>query len=210
MKRLTILVVMIALAISAKAKAVSVTAEEKVAAKEWFESQFTQAAPPFSFIYDGKPSAELLKTWKCGKDTKILDENRTRHTLTCTDPKTGLEVRCVVVQYNDFPTVEWTLYFKNTGKMDTPILKDIQALDLHLTRDETGEFLLHHSPGATSEATDYAPLQSVLAAGKSMRFAPGGGRPANGAWPYYNLEFDGGGGDRCCRLAGPVGIAVYT
>ncbi|MBN2291831.1 MAG: alpha-galactosidase, partial [Pirellulales bacterium] len=66
-------------------------------------------------------------------------------------------------------------------------------LDLKITRGEKGEFLLHHSPGATSTAMDYAPTQTSLAANKNLRFAPNGGRPANGAWPYYNLEFDGGG-----------------
>ncbi len=193
MKRLTTLAILIALAVPTLARAVSVSPEEKTAAKQWFEAQFGQAAPPFSFVYGGKPSATLLKTWKCEKDTKTLDGNRTQDTLTWTDPKTGLEVRCAAVIYNDFPTVEWTLYFKNTGKADTPILKNIQALDLRLTRGEKGEFLLHHSPGATSTAMDYAPVQTSLTANKSLRFAPRGGRPVDGAWPYYNLEFDDGG-----------------
>ena len=50
--------------------------------------------PFFSFTYDGKPSAELLKTWKLDRATRKLDDKRTEHTLTYTDPKTGL-VRAV-------------------------------------------------------------------------------------------------------------------
>ncbi|MBN2296534.1 MAG: hypothetical protein JXM70_29165, partial [Pirellulales bacterium] len=130
MKRLTTLAVLIAMIAPTIARAVSVTAEEKVDAKQWFEAQFTHPSPPFSFFYDGKSSAELLKTWKCENTEKKLDDNRTQHTLTWTDTKTGLEVRCVAVKYNDFPIVEWTIYFKNTGNVDTPIIKDIQALDL--------------------------------------------------------------------------------
>ena len=45
------------------------------------------------------------------------------------DPSTGLQVRCVGVEYNDFPTVEWVVHFKNTGATDTPILSDIQAVE---------------------------------------------------------------------------------
>lgn len=193
MKRLTIIATLLALTVPSLALAVSVTAEEKADATRWYESHFDQALPPFSFIYDGKPSAELMKDWKCEKATKKLDENRTEQTLTFTDPKTGLEVRCAAIEYHDFPTVEWTVYFKNTGKEDTPIIKDIQAIDLQVTRAEDKEFCLHHGLGAPTLPTDYAPAETVLAAGENHHFAPGGGRPTNGAWPYYNLEFDGGG-----------------
>ena len=51
-----------------------------------------------------------------------------------TDPDTGLQVRWEGVEYPQFKTVEWTLYFKNTGRPDTPILADIQALDTHFQR----------------------------------------------------------------------------
>ena len=73
------------------------------------------AGPPFSFVYDGRPSSELLKDWKLERTSKPLDEQRTQRTLTYTDPKTGLVVRVVGVEYRDFPTVEWTVYFKNPG-----------------------------------------------------------------------------------------------
>ena len=156
-------------------------------------SIFTQDILPFSFIYDGKPSGELLKDWKCEKVTKKLDENRIEHAITYTDPKTGLEVHCVAIEYQDFPTVEWTIYFKNTGKEDTPILKNIQAIDLKIARRSDKEFLLHHGPGSTCVASDYMAVETILAANESCCFAPIGGRPTSGAWPYYNLEFDGGG-----------------
>ena len=69
----------------------------------------TQA--PFSFKYDGRPSAEFLDQWKLEREAKKLDEQRVQHTVTWTDPRTGLRVRCVGVEYLDYPTVEWTLYF---------------------------------------------------------------------------------------------------
>ena len=98
-------------------------------------------------------------------------------------------LRCVVVQYHDFPCVEWTLHFQNAGQADTPILEDIQALDITLKRQGDDEFLLHHCAGASSIKSDYAPLETPLAPQASMRFAPTGGRPANGTWPYFNLQW---------------------
>jgi hypothetical protein len=54
--------------------------------------------PPFSFVYDGKPSAELLKAWGVKRETRKLNEKCTEHALIYADPKTGLEVRCVAVE----------------------------------------------------------------------------------------------------------------
>jgi hypothetical protein len=39
--------------------------------------------------------------------------------------KTGIEVRCVAVEYSDYSAVDWTVYFKNTGTKNTSILKDL-------------------------------------------------------------------------------------
>ena len=89
---------------------------------------------PFSFVYDGKPSTEFLKTWKRNDTTEILADGRIRRVLVFTDPKTGLEVTCTATEFTEFPTCEWTLAFKNTGTADTPILENIQAADLSVTR----------------------------------------------------------------------------
>ena len=42
--------------------------------------------PPFSFVYDGKASAELLKEWPCERTSRKLDEQRTERTSVWTDP----------------------------------------------------------------------------------------------------------------------------
>jgi alpha-galactosidase len=150
----------------------------------------------FSFIYDGKPSAELLKTWELKRSSQKLDDHRTRHTLTYTDPKTKLELRCVGVEYNDYPTVEWTLYFKNAGNKDTPILSDIQALDIQIERpagasSEQTEFRLHHAVGSPCLPKDYQPLLTTLGPGVDKRIGGAGGRPTCSDMSYFNLEWPG-------------------
>lgn len=99
------------------------------------DSLFT-TEPPFSFTYGGQLSTELLKTWVRKCNTRLRD-SRTEHTLNYTSPKGGLVVRCVAIEYNDFPVVEWTLCFKNAGSADTPIIKNIQALDIKWERGAT-------------------------------------------------------------------------
>jgi alpha-galactosidase len=149
------------------------------------------AAPPFSFTYDGRPSAELLDGWTLRRASRPLDSARVEHTLTWKDPQTQLAVRCVGIEYRDFPTVEWTVHFKNEGPRDSPPLADVRALD---TRFERGrEFTLHHHQGTFVRADDFMPLTTVLTAGQPLRFAPPGGRPLGQVFPYFNLEAQGGG-----------------
>ncbi|MEN6338101.1 MAG: alpha-galactosidase, partial [Phycisphaerales bacterium] len=149
--------------------------------------------PPFSFVCGGKPSSDLLKTWKVSRDIRQLDSQRTQHTLTYADPSTGLQVRCVLVMYGDFPTVEWTLYFKNTGSADTPIIEKIQALDIRIDRSGEREFLLHHNVGSPANGNDYGPLETPLGPGVRKHLGGSGGRPTNTDWSYFNLEWGGEG-----------------
>ena len=152
------------------------------------------AEPPFSFTYEGRPSAECLKSWDLKRSARPLDAERTEHTLIWTEPKTGLVLRCVAVEYRDFPVVEWTLYFKNTGGADTPILENIQALDMQLDRGASGQFLLHHNVGSPADGNDYRPLETALKPGSTKRIGCVGGRPTNSDWSYFNLETSGSEG----------------
>jgi hypothetical protein len=67
---------------------------------KWVKEHFLNADPklPFSFLYDGQASSELLNSWKKKAESTILDSNRTQYTHLWTDNKTGLEVRCVSVE----------------------------------------------------------------------------------------------------------------
>jgi alpha-galactosidase len=136
----------------------------------------------------------LLQTWKCERASRQLDSQRKEHTLTYTDPQTGLVLRCVGVEYLDFPTVEWTLYFKNTGDKDTPILEGIQALDTRFERNCENEYVLHHSVGSRVQPNDYQPLETVLAPKATARFAGAGGRPTGNDLSYFNVETPSQGG----------------
>jgi alpha-galactosidase len=182
------------------ARAVALNSEELAQSHKWAVENFageskTPVAPFFSFTYDGKPSAELLKTWELKRASRKLDENRTEYTLTYSDPKTGLVLRCVGVEYRDYPCVEWTLFFKNTSDKETPILADIQAIDFQVERrtrsaPDQGEFLLHHHAGSQSVPSDYQPLETILGPGAEKRVGAIGGRSTGGDFSYFNLELN--------------------
>ncbi len=182
--------------LSMAAWAATPTAEEKEEAREWFSARFrddAEAVQPFSFVYGGEPSTDLLKKWKFEAKSRVLDSERTERALIRTDKRTGLVLRCVAIQYDDFPVVEWTVYFKNDGSADTPILENIQALDMQLENSGGGEFLLHHNRGSVASKGDYEPFETILKPGTSKRLSAAGGRATNENWSYFNLEFPDGG-----------------
>jgi alpha-galactosidase len=147
------------------------------------------AEPPFSFVYGGKTSDELLSTWQFKESTKRLDASRTERTQVYSDPQTGLVVRCVLLEYEDFPTVEWTLHFKNTGGRNTPVLSDIFPLDTRFRGREGAECLLHHSVGSPCQPNDYQPLETTLGPGDRMQVTAACGRPTSSDLPCFNIEW---------------------
>ncbi len=160
------------------------------------------SGPFFSFQYGGRASSEFLADWPVERSRREMDGQRTEHTITYTDPETGLVVRCVGVAYRDFPTVEWTLFFKNTGSEDTPILSAIQAMDAGLPQANGGNVVLHHHKGDNCVADSYAPLTDPLPPGADLRIANTGGRPTQTAFPYFNLDWGGEGAIMAVSWAG--------
>ena len=159
----------------------------------WVKQRLLEKQPPISFVYDGQTSADLLAKWPKTTATKKLDNGRTQRTWVWTDPKTGLEVRCVSVEYPDFPVVEWTAYFRNTGKAKTPILEKIQAIDVRLNRAKEGEFVLRGIAGDDNRPDSYQPYEETLGPNASKTIAPPGGKASEVVFPYFNLGMPGGG-----------------
>jgi alpha-galactosidase len=129
-------------------------------------------SPSFSFLYERMPSSAYLKGLSYAVEYKKLDENRTRIIKTWSDAVSGLQVRCVIVEYTDFPAVEWTLYFKNTGKMNTGMLQDIRCLDTVFRRGGASEFVLYGNKGEWCAPQSYEPYEMVLGPGAERRCAP--------------------------------------
>lgn len=152
-----------------------------------------EAQPPFSFTYGGKPSAEILPAWKREIRQRTIDANRRETVQTYTDPATGLEVRCVGVEYLDFPTVEWTVYLRNGASVKTPLIEDLQAADFGIHNASGGEYLLHHSVGSPCQPNDFQPLETVLAPGAEKLIAAKNGRPTSSDMCYFNLAWKDGG-----------------
>ena len=150
--------------------------------------------PPFSFRYDGKSSHEL--PWSLTRTSRDLDACRKEHTLVWLHEPSSLVVRCVVVEYLDYPVVEWTVFIRNMGGDNTRILEDIEGLDAQFAFGATDDIVLHIIKGDFCTADSFEPLSQPLAAESTLKFAPpSSGKSSDGpsGWPYFNLQYPGGG-----------------
>ena len=116
--------------------------------------------------------------------------------MTYTDPQTNLAVRLVVLQYRDFPAIEWVIYFKNQGPRETPILSEIQALDTLLICN-SGNPAVYYAQGSRATPKDFMPLRWELnlkgepyfpGSAEKLYLEPGGGRSSSEFLPFFNIE----------------------
>ncbi len=147
---------------------------------------------PFSFNYGGKTSAELLPKWKSEIKVEQPDATRQVRTLSFTDPETGLVVKAVATIYQDTPGVDWTLYFTNGGSSDTPIIENVQVVDVSLM--PLGQPLtLHRLRGSAAGVEAWMPFDEIVAPGNQVAFGADGGKPARTNSPFFTLDWGSGG-----------------
>jgi alpha-galactosidase len=150
-------------------------------------------APPFSFVYDGKPASSFIQKWTVTADTKAA-AGRTIKTVVYKDPATNLRVTVTYTTYDDSPAVEWVVRFKNEGKADTPIIEDVQACAAALTDLPAGPMTLFRALGSSAVRTDFAPVQDALKENGEVRFGPSAGRSSDTtALPFFNIAGQGQG-----------------
>jgi alpha-galactosidase len=142
---------------------------------------------PISFVFDGKAIHGIPPEWRPAVKKSRLDSNRVETVFEGADPKTGLQVRVECTEYRDYPVVEWVAWFTNAGQQATPVLHDILALDAPFQGSVPS---VYSNNGDFYSEKGYTPQVKPLAAGDSLVFAPNGGRPSDGAFPYYRIMFD--------------------
>jgi alpha-galactosidase len=153
---------------------------------------------PFSFVYDRQGSGMLLRDWPKKTETRQLDGARTEHVVTWTDPKSGLQFRVDALQFANSAVVEWTAYFRNDGKLDSPILEYVEALDTSFAVTGSGIPTILYSKGCGVMDT-YALVKKPLNQLESFEISNESGGKTGETIPFFDIQTSGGG------LIGAVG-----
>jgi alpha-galactosidase len=157
------------------------------------ESAFPAARYPFSFTYAGKPSDEILGGWKRERIEEQAEGRRIVST-SYADPATGLVVRWEATRFADFPALDQVLFLENGGPTDTPIIEDIQALDISFDHPLAGNspYVLRGTKGAPADPTDYEAGELAVAPKSARVLGGGGGRSSNKDFPFFKVETGAG------------------
>ncbi len=143
-------------------------------------------------MYGGKDSSEFIGSWKRSSQSKNLSD-RTEYSTRWLDTDTGLSVTATTIAFKDFPAVDWVLRFESTGTKDTPIIEQIKALDIVLDTKADQVVILDQINGDDCSERSFVPVERSLGAGQGRNFAPVGGRPSNGEFPFFNVQLGGEG-----------------
>ena len=145
------------------------------------------ARPPFSFQYNGASSQTFLSAWLRKTRANELPDRVVRQTEWL-DPQTRLKVSASWTVFKDFPAMDWVLRFENGGTNDSPILENIQALDVTLAANPDVAVTLDHILGDDASERSFVPEERELVRGQSISLAPMGGRSSSHTFPMFNLQ----------------------
>ena len=161
---------------------------------QWLQEHLLMPSsqPPFSFVYGRQPSEALLKGWVRQTQTRQINGTRTEHTVLWTDPKSGLQVRMAALEYANSPVVEWTLYFKNNGQSDSPVLEDVEALALSFPLSGKGIPTILYSRGCGGMDT-YTLEKKPLNQLESFHLSNEGGGKTVDTIPFFDILTAEGG-----------------
>ena len=149
-----------------------------------------KALPPLAFRLGDRTQAEFLARAQRTHATRPHPSG-TIHDFTYVDPTTALSCRVELLEFRDFPAVEWTVHFTNGGTRALPILTEVAALDL--TWRCPGDAFFYRAPGANETPCDFQfqrePLQTIRAKhGKLALHAGSEGRSSVDWLPFFNLQ----------------------
>ena len=165
--------------------------EDILKCREWTGNFISDpSALPISFVLDEKVISGIPEDWQPTSSRRRIDANISETVFEGDDVRTGLKIQVEFIEYHDYPVVEWVAMFTNNGHEKTPVIHDVLAMD--------GTFngslpVLHYSNGDFNSVEDYMPYEVSLNLGSTYKFSPNGGRPCEGVFPYYRVEFEGCG-----------------
>ncbi len=162
--------------------------------RKWVDQHFAKGVvPPFSFLFGSESSASFIRNWQYHSEKVKSGEPGTEMVVySWTDKQSGLEVKCPVTIFTDFPAVEWVLKFTNTSRKNSPLIEKATVIDQTFVAEGEGSFILHHSKGSNGYRDDFKPMDDYLQAGKNIYFSPIGGRSSGtSALPFFNIEMPG-------------------
>lgn len=169
-----------------------VSENEKKKCREWFENNIIGGTPAYDFTVGGKSFRRNPGDWeiKPGKESQKGEFHRGGKTVfvELKHKESGLEATVEATIYEEFATCEWTVFIKNNGSENSPVIKNFYGADCKF---EIEKPTLYVSRGSDNKAEDFELLRTAVNP-IPMVFTADGGRSGT-FLPYFNLSGKNGG-----------------
>lgn len=172
----------------------AVTSEEKEKCRDWYEENIlTETNPAYDFKVGIKKLSNNTDDWEfeIGKESEVGAVYRGGKTtyITLAHKKSDIVATVEATIYEENAACDWTVYIKNTGNENSPVVSDFYAADCVIPTGRGAE--AYFSYGSFAEADDFELVQSDISL-LPMRFSANGGRTES-FLPYFNMLGKDGG-----------------
>ena len=148
---------------------------------------------PFSFMLAGQSSREFLGQWKRDVHVKQLDKNRVRaHRFSAgSQERFGSARGCHYLYRHSGSRLDFVSF--QPRHRGHPVIEKLNAMDVTVDPGIGTTPLLQRLQGSDALANDWQPYDDALKPGQKIEFGPTRGRSSEGACPFFNLRYGGGG-----------------
>ncbi len=156
-------------------------------ADAWYASILRDPASfPFRFVYDGVPIRGFPGDAFTLVDQKTEKDERAERAQICWRKDEALYVTLRCAHYFLYGVTEWTVWFENRGRKDTAVLSGAETVLFFPGKYPTLKGILG------DHVNCYRPYALDVAA-QPRYFESNSGRATHVYFPYFNLEYGGGG-----------------
>ncbi len=177
---------------SINADEMAVSQEEKRRCREWYNNNILYAdgsenEPAYNFTVGGKSLRRNTDDWdfSVSEESAVGAVHRGGKTsyITLKHKKSDIVATVEATIYEDSASCEWTVYIKNTGDGNSPVISNFYAADCTLPTG--GRTQAYFSKGSEPAADDFELLKSRVSV-IPMKYTANGGRTES-FLPYFNL-----------------------
>lgn len=172
-------------------KALEDTSADRERLRGWVDALLDDPGSlPVSFGYGGHQIQGIPAEWSPMTRRQVAAPGVIERVWEGRDPASGLDVRIEAVEYAGHPVVEWTGWLSNRGSEPSEIIDGLLGLDASFAGADA---VVEHCNGDFYSGDGYTWERTELRSDAPLAIAPRGGRPCDGAFPYFRLLLGGGG-----------------
>jgi len=170
-----------------------ISAEEKAMCREWYdENVLSTENPAYTFSVGNKDFRKNISDWdfSIGEESEVGAVYRGGKTtyITISHKKSNIVATVEATIYEESASCDWTVYIKNNGEENSPVVSEFYAADCTLPTGKDAD--AYFSKGSFAEADDFELFKSELAL-IPMVFSANGGRTES-YLPYFNINGEDG------------------